>query len=514
MGGEDYEERVFGPETGDDDEIPNTAYEELAGAFRLAYYGIPDHVLELDAGHTRQLDAPRPGGYFANSGKPERRYRFYDPQELSYVHLRDRWSIGSDLVEHLQTTIWWHQFHEDHFRSKILDFGTADERIRTRNFTDTLNAYGIDLQATTLLGSEEQHEVTWGGTAIYETTEDSYRELQTPKGSTDPASLSPYNPSDWPNKTAAPDNSDYTTLGLFVQDDWQITHDVSLLTGIRYSRYDWSFGDVDGDADDITGSVRGIWDVTDHHHVFAGVSKGFRAPNLKNLGGAVDRGSSGNAAQGNPGLEPELSYTYEAGWKWGKGRDSLAFTVFKTDIEDLIQRDFAGTGEFTNVEGADLWGFETAWDYGVYLDEMNRVALVGSMSLVDATRDIPVAAGGTFEDNISRASRLYGRCGIEYEHGRNWWGLLQVRWHDEYDEVATHPSNADADDIRLTVPGDPDGSMPGYGVVDIKAGWESDDGKYRIGLFVENIADKTYRTPGSGTDGVGRNFGINAGFRF
>ena len=92
--------------------------------------------------------------------------------------------------------------------------------------------------------------------------------------------------------------------------------------------------------------------------------------------------------------------------------------------------------------------------------------------------------------------------------------MLQVRWHDEYDDVATHPSDSDADDIRLTVPGDPDGSMPGYGVVDIMGGWQSDDGKYRVGLFVENVADKTYRVPGSGADGVGRNFGVTAGIRF
>ena len=103
---------------------------------------------------------------------------------------------------------------------------------------------------------------------------------------------------------------------------------------------------------------------------------------------------------------------------------------------------------------------------------------------------------------------------LKYEPNRNWWGLLQVRWHDEYDDVvATHPEDAD-DDIRLTVPGDPDGSMPGYAVVDIKGGWQTDDGIYHTSLFVENVADITYRAPGSGADGVGRNIGLTAGVRF
>ncbi len=512
VGGKNYKDHVFGPDAGNEDEIPNTAYEEFAGGLRLAYFGLADHVLEFDAGHTRQLDAPRPGGYFANSGDPARRYRYFDPQEFSYIHLRDNWHIGGDVVDRLQTTLWCHQFGEEQFRSTFRDLGTPDEHIRRREYDNALDAFGLDLQATTRLGADDQHELTWGATVIHETTGSGYREFRTPKGNIDPANFAPFEPQNWPSKTSVPDNGDYTSLGLFAQDDWQITPDFSLLAGVRYSSYDWSFGDVDGGADDHTGSIRGIWDATDHHRFFAGVSKGFRAPNLKNLGGAVDRGSGGNFAQGNPELEPEVSYTYEAGWKWRRDRDSLGVTIFKTDIDDLIQREFGDDddSEFTNVEGAELCGFESAWDYGVDLGEMQRLALVGSASLVNATKDIPLQGGGIREENFSRANRFFGRLGLRYDHRRNWWGLLQLRWHDTYDEVG----DGDDGDIRFTVPGNPDGTVPGYGVVDLLGGWQSDDGRRSIGLFVENIADKTYRDPGSGADGVGRSFGVTAAVRF
>ncbi len=513
VGGDDFRDRLFGDNGGDYDDIPNTAYDELAAGLRLAYLGLDDHLLTLDAGHTRQLDAPRPGGYAQNSGKSGRLYRYFDPQQFSYLHLRDRWDIGGDIVDRLQTTLWWHQFGEEQYRSSIRDGGTASERIRRREHDDTLNACGVDLQATTLLGSEEQHELTWGGTLIYETTANSYREFRTPSGSLDLSLLSPHNPEDWSNKTSVSDDSAYTTLGFFAQDNWHVTRRSSILTGVRYSHYNWSFGDVDGDADDVTGSVRAMLDVTSHHRLFAGVSRGFRAPNLKNLDGLVDRGSSGQPAKGSPDLDPEISYTYEAGWKWQDGRDAIALTAFHTDIDDLIQRDFAGSGEFTNVEGADIGGFESAWDYGIELGAEQRLALVGSVSLVDATRDIPVEGGGTVEDHISRANRLYGRVGLKYEHNRNWWALTQLRWQDDYDDVATHPSDADADDIRLTVAGNPDGSMPGYTVFDVMCGWQSDDGNRHVGLFLENIADETYRDPGSGVDGVGRSVGVTAGMR-
>ena len=55
--------------------------------------------------------------------------------------------------------------------------------------------------------------------------------------------------------------------------------------------------------------------------------------------------------------------------------------------------------------------------------------------------------------------------------------------------------------------------MPGYTVFDVMCGWQSDDGNRHVGLFLENIADETYRDPGSGVDGVGRSVGVTAGMR-
>lgn len=508
-GGKDAGDRLFGPHAGDS-EIPNTAYDAYASGVRLAYRGFADHVLELNAGHKRQQDAPRPGGYFANSGRSDRIYRYFDPQAFTYVHLKDAWQLDNKVIDRLDTKLWWHQFDETQLRASLRNAGTASELLRHRRFDDRLDAAGIDLQATTLLGAGARHKLTWGGTYIHERTANDYREFRTPAGTTALAQLAPHNPQDWRNNTTVSDGSTYESTGLFVQDDWQIADRLNLLLGVRYSYYAWSFGDVDGHTDDFSGSIRALWRVADNQRLFAGVSRGFRAPNLTNLDGLVDRGSSGASATGNPDLYPETSVTYEAGWKWRAGRDTLQFTVFRTDIDDLMQRDFSATPAITtNVEGANLYGFETAWTYGREFANGHYAAVAGALSLLHATRDIPLAGGGTFEDYLSRANRVYGRLGLEYERGA-WSGLAQVRWHDTYDDVATHPSDADADDLRLTVAGNADGSMPGYAVVDLVLGWQSTSGKRSVKFFVENVADKTYREPGSGTDGVGRNFGVTA----
>lgn len=514
VGGEDFRDHVFGPGKAAYDEIPNTAYDEAAAALRLAYLGIRDHRLELNAGYTRQTDAPRPDGYFQNTGESDRISRYFDPQEFGYIHLRDSWRIGSPVVERLRTTLWWHRHAEEQFRENLTDEGT---RYRRRELDNALDAFGVDTQATTLWG-DGAHELIWGGTFLYETTDNAYREFRTPAGIVDPAAAMPFRPGRWEENTILTDGSDYTTLGLFAQDNWLPTERFRLLTGLRYSRMDWSFGGVEGDADNLSGGLRGLLDVMEHQNVFAGLSRGFRAPNLTNLDGQVDRGSSGEFARGNADLDPEISYTAEAGWRWFEGRDSLRVTLFHTTIEDLIQRDFSGDGEFTNVEEAGIQGAEAAWDLGLgplFGDDPNRrVALVGSVSLVDATRDIPLEGGGAVEDNLSRANRLYGRAGLKVERWANWWGLAQVRWHDDYDEVATHPASPDSGDIRLTVAGDPDGGLPGYAVADLMVGWKSGDGRRELAFYVENLADETYREPGSGVDGVGRSVGMTAKIRF
>ena len=517
VGGKDFEDHVFGVDTNTFDEIPNTSYEQISGGARLAYFGITGHVFEIKAGYTQQSDAARPDGYSENTGSSSRISRRFDPQTFTYVHVRDTWSLRREWIEQLQTTFWWHHHYEDQKREQIQSSGTASERYRLREREDALDAFGLDVQATTYLGPNSSHEVTWGVTGILENTNNDFEEFRSPAGSTDPTLAAPFEVANWENRTTVSDDSDYRSLGVFVQDSWDVNERFNLLAGARYSYYEWEFGGVDGDASDVTGSLRGLWRIDDDQNVFVGLSKAFRAPNLTNLDGAVDRGSSGVPAQGNPDLDPEVSYTAEAGWRWRRDRDHIGLTGFYTYIDDYIQRDFAGSGEFTNVEHANLTGFELLWDYGLpcaCLPDEDRLSFVGSASLVDATRDIPQAGGGTNTDNISRANRFYGRLGAKYERGRRWWGLAQVRWHDDYDDVARDPSDPDSGDIRLTVAGSADGSMPGYGVFDMQFGWRSDDGKRDVVLFVENVFDRTYREPGSGVDGAGRNFGIHAGIRF
>jgi outer membrane receptor protein involved in Fe transport len=249
--------------------------------------------------------------------------------------------------------------------------------------------------------------------------------------------------------------------------------------------------------------------------VFAGASKAFRAPNLNDLDGATDRASSGTITFGNPELDPEVSYTVEAGWRYARGRDQLGVSVFYTAIDDIIQRVYTAgesAGATANGEGAYLQGVELLWDYGLPIPVGKRLALVGSVSLVDSEAEIPQPDGSILKEPISRANRVYGYAGVRCELNRNWWTKAQARFHDAYgaDDITAD----DADDVRLTVPGDADGTVPGFAVVDLAGGWVDDKGDRWVTLTLENVADKTYRQLGSGADAPGFNVALAGGVRF
>ncbi len=253
--------------------------------------------------------------------------------------------------------------------------------------------------------------------------------------------------------------------------------------------------------------------------VFLGASKSFRTPNLMDLDGASDRASSGTITFGNPDLDPEFGYTFELGWRYNEGRNLFGVTAFYTILDDIIQTvyrpDTSNPGSFIgesgNGDGAYIRGFELEWNYGIPLLFAERMALFGSLSFVDTETDVPQADGTIKKEPISRANRIYGVFGLRCDINSNWWAKTQVRFHDAYDDGDITPG--DAGDVRLTVPGKPDGSVAGFGVLDIAAGWTNRSGRW-LTLPLENVGNKNYRQLGSGTDAPGFNVVLAGGIRF
>ncbi len=537
-GGKDADEHIFGDENHRAARIPNTSYDQSSLAARVAFSGVAHHRFEMAIGQVTQRDAPRPDGYFENSGLPDRISRFYDPQRFRYLHLRHQLLPRVRAFDRVLTTLWFHQHHETQVREDIKDMGKVDaqtgesiERYRRRWYDDGIDILGIDLQASSI--RRTSHRLTCGVTYSVEETSNQYEEYRSPKGDTDPARALPHDPAAWFVGTTIPDGARYRSLGVFAQDRWLFAPAWSLLVGGRYSRGTWSadltgrgytVNKADGSYENLATSIRLSRNIGSGMLAFGGISQGFRAPNLTNLTGSQDRGSSGVFFQGNPDLEPETSLTVEAGWRAvGKGGQA-AFSLFHTQVDDLIQsvyRDMDGDGStepvVENAQGAVLKGFEVMTDlcllppgWGQSASSDSRLSLISTTSFVRATVDVPQPDGTTHEEYVSRANRFIGQVGIRYSAARGWWAMPRIRWSADYDRV----SPGDADDVRMTVAGAADGSMPGFAVADIAGGWHRGGGQWTVNVVLENLFDATYRDVGSSVDGPGRGIAVSVGTRY
>ncbi|HEI8866378.1 ligand-gated channel protein [Serratia sp. AKBS12] len=139
------------------------------------------------------------------------------------------------------------------------------------------------------------------------------------------------------NKLAAAQDVNQLTRwswALFAEDEWALTNDFSLTTGLRMDQ-DQNYGSH------WTPRMYGVWHLAEQWTLKGGVSAGYRSPDLRqsspNWGQATGGGVRSGIIVGNPDLQPEKSLSEEIGLMW----DSLkgingGVTVFNTDFKDKI----------------------------------------------------------------------------------------------------------------------------------------------------------------------------------
>ncbi|ERK12961.1 ligand-gated channel protein [Serratia fonticola] len=143
--------------------------------------------------------------------------------------------------------------------------------------------------------------------------------------------------SDGGNQLEAADGLDQLTRwswALFAEDEWALTNDFSLTTGIRMDR-DQNYGSH------WTPRMYGVWHLTEMWTVKGGVSAGYRSPDLRqssaNWGQITGGGVSNGIIVGNPNLKPEKSISEEVGILWDNQQGlNAGITLYNTDFKDKI----------------------------------------------------------------------------------------------------------------------------------------------------------------------------------
>ncbi|WP_374764199.1 TonB-dependent receptor [Yunchengibacter salinarum] len=305
--------------------------------------------------------------------------------------------------------------------------------------------------------------------------------------------------------------NDGTSFSVFGQATYDLTADLSLTGGLRYS-YDKKEGWAEGlvpqglgllikpfERVDFSESWENVdwrlavdYRLNDEVLLFANASTGFKS------GGFV--GSASTAERASTAFDEENATNYEAGFKSDlfNRRLRLNVTAFFTDYNDLqVTRFFqpitSGFGEFIteNAGEAESKGVEVEFT-GLITRELE---VGGSYAYLDATftnfqgtpsvtADGTITDSGDFDGNRLRQApehmvHLFG----QYTHTLADDSSIYARLNYRYQSRSFFdPNNNPITDI------------PGYEIWDGRVAWQSPDQVWEVAAWMKNIGDEEYRT--------------------
>ena len=467
--------------------LPYTDFRAWAADTKLLWTPAPEHELMFSVQYLKQPATPRfdelvPGYGQTRANSAE---FFFEPNDRAFAQMRWRWNAASAAFDTAELHLGWQEINDDR-RSR--DSGSANRDLERNR--DRLR--GLTGSFTKQRGA---HALVYGFEA-YQDRVDSQRER-----------VNIHSGAASPRAPRFPDGSTMDSYALYLDDSIELAPRWQLDLGARYSRFEIALpagalgSGVNLAPDDLTGNAGLTFKASDSVHLVSNLGRGFRAPNIFDLGVFGDR-PGGRFAVPNSDLKPETVVTWDIGIKLDRpGWQAEAF-LWRSAYKDKITSVDIGRDESDrilvqnrNVTELDLWGAEIGARWT--LDE--ALALYGVLNL---TRGREQYAGAAYD--ADRIPPVNGRLGAQWQFAPDW----------NLDGWASHAarqnrlSPRDREDPRLN----PAGSA-GWNTWNLRLGWNF-VADASLALRLENLGDRRYREHGSGIDETGRHATVTLDWRF
>jgi len=317
------------------------------------------------------------------------------------------------------------------------------------------------------------------------------------------------------------DDASYDLLGVWLQVELPWTDRLTLIPGSRFEFAKAEAGNVQdpatgekitagGEWSDMVSGLRLLYalDASGTCSLFAGISQGFRAPNLSDLT-RFDSARTSEIETPSPGIKPERFVSSEAGIRAVTSAFSGQVALFRTWINGMIIRTPTGTMigdeyEVTRKNAGD--GFIHGIEFDARLRLPGRLTAFGTFTWMDGEVDTyPTSDSARIPEPIDRLMPPTGHLGLRHHLHARFWIEGACRMAARADKLSTGDK---ADTSRI-----PPGGTPGYAVYDVRANWNCHD-RLRLSAAVENITDEDYRIHGSGVNEPGRNLVLAADWVF
>lgn len=298
-----------------------------------------------------------------------------------------------------------------------------------------------------------------------------------------------------------------TTLSAFLQNEWDITKDLTLSAGGRYyfvkSENEGTAGERDENDQAFIGSIGVNYTGLDNLSLRAHLSQGYVYPTLLQSTIGTNFTPAG-ALYGNLDLTPETSVTAEVGARYDDGAFTLDVGAFYTDAENYIDSVSCTSAVYgsvctpksyiyDNVDSAKTWGLELAASY-----KFEELSLSPYASVTVMRRQFTEGSDSTFETNTPLFS---GRFGVtkdwSFNNGVEAHGDIYSRFASEHRE---------------------DGKRePGFATLNLAGGLSynfDDESKLKVNAAIENIFDLDYKPSLDELTAASRAYKLSASITF
>jgi hemoglobin/transferrin/lactoferrin receptor protein len=436
--------------------------------------------------YSRQFNVPRYDKY-ENDGYFK---WLYKNQKRDLVYLKYEHFLNYSFFKSLNTTLSFHNQQEERELQKDRFSIVTNEmdKVGTIGFTFTTKS---QLYANQIIS----------GLEIYSDKVNSYRNFYNPI----------FSIAEKDARGKIPNNSTYTSMGIFLKNQYEVYSDFNVTAGIRYSFINTKFKymDVsksnyyDNDFKALTSSVGFLYNFTDAICIKSNFGQGFRAPNLSDLSKFGE--SKGNIYEiPNLRLKPENLNSIDLGMDLNFSKFQSSITFFYSHISNIIESQddkYNGQSEIElngvlykikskqNVGDAFIRGTEV--EINISINE--NLSLYGNLTSTFGHKLYK-------NEPIGGIPPLFGKLGFTYTM-KDYDFQLYSRFADKQNRL----SSDDKDDPRI-----PKGGTPSWLIANFRSQVNILD-YLKFQFSVENIFDLNYRAHGSGINGPGRNFivGLN-----
>ncbi|WP_422373805.1 TonB-dependent receptor [Flagellimonas sp.] len=326
-----------------------------------------------------------------------------------------------------------------------------------------------------------------------------------------------------------PDGSTWQTLAGYVNGEYRLKPNLSLLSGVRYSQvwvdatfdttfYPFPFDKADIVTGALTGSLGMSWFPREDLQVTLNGSTGFRAPNIDDIGKIFDS-EPGSVVVPNPDLEPEYAYNGELGLRKNFNNilvlKGAAYYTYLVDA--LVRRDFSFggqteieyNGEPSNVQAiqnaakAYVYGFE----FGLEAFFNEHFSLVSNLTLTEGVEED--------DDGTDSPSR----------HAAPTFGDVHLIWENQKlkaDVFVNYNGEISNDDLALSeqsktfiYASDANGNpfSPSWYTLNFRSQYQITNA-LKASVSLENMTNQRYRTYSSGIVAPGTNLILGLGYVF